>query len=160
MTRLYGANFALILMESRAAVSSPRKARRRRWSYRFRGTPQSRGEVIDLIGTRSNLGESRWMTAPHMPAKITSQSKSAPKSLAQLRRAALPASGGSARQRRTSAPLIIAPPLFFIADSLSRNSSVTARAVTLFRINCGLMKMMISDRVLVLLVLPSKSPRN
>jgi len=49
---------------------------------------QSQGEVIDFIGTRSNLGESRWMTAPHMPAKITSQRQS--KSRAGISRAVAP----------------------------------------------------------------------
>src|SRR6266496_1134887 len=44
--------------------------------------------------------------------------------------------------------------------SRSRNSSVTAPASTLLRMSRVLMKMMISDRDLVLEVFPNRSPRN
>src|SRR5216683_4483969 len=62
-----------------------------------------------------------------------------------------------------SRPLSLVVPLtmdglFFIDCSLSRNSSVPARASTLLRTNCGRMKMMISVRCLLLSVLPNKPP--
>ena len=56
-------------------------------------------------------------------------------------------------------PLMTLRPLR-IDCSRSRNSSVTAPASTLFRMSFVLMKMMISDRVLVLDVFPSRSPMN
>src|SRR5258708_35987409 len=99
-------------------------------------------------------------TGGEIPAPESSLSCAAPCCpLATLpRKRGRVAGGQRRRQRRTSAPLIIEAALFFIALWLARNSCVTARALTLLRIHCGLLKVSLFDRVLVALVLPSKSP--